>query len=116
MTNEQRPPIVIGMTTTYDQCQEFLQRLAREPEFRSEVENDPRTVLGNYGIVMSHFPEVVHLAPEEEIESFLTSLDEKMQLGGPKPEMLGYSVLYHSLAAFAMPVVAPREHELDRAG
>lgn len=115
MKNDERL-VVIGMTTTYDQCRTFLERLARESDFRDDVRSQPREVLREYGIVISELPEEVHLASEDEIEGFLSYLDERKQLGGPQPQVLGYAVLWHAFAAYAMPVVAGAEHELDRAG
>jgi hypothetical protein len=99
---------------------EFLENLATSDRFREDFLSSrerARDVLGEYGIEISIelVPDPVELPSKHYVERFLAELDEREELGIPKPERLAYGMLWNSLAAFAMPIVAADEQLQDAA-
>jgi putative modified peptide len=71
--------ITITLRITEEQGYELLSRLARDEEFRHEVEQDPAGVLARYGIEVSPpdaIPPSAQLASKESIAALLESMRE----------------------------------------
>lgn len=102
-------PIEIRISMDRDQCLEFLQKLAREDEFRGEFEDDAGAVLRTWGIDVSPegIPDKVEAPPKEEVEEILRELEERDKLGKTTAQAHGYAILYKALGA--MPFVAADE-------
>lgn len=68
--SEQGPAIDLRMQTTPEQADDFLFRVARDPEFRSRVESDPAAALREYGVEVSETtaPHLVQLPAPEDID------------------------------------------------
>lgn len=71
--------ITITLRITEEQAYELLNRLARDDEFRHEVEQDPTGVLARYGIEISPpeaIPQSAELASKDSIAELLDSMGE----------------------------------------
>jgi hypothetical protein len=103
-------PIEIRISISPEQCLEFLQKLARDDEFRAHFEKDAGGLLREYGIDVSPegIPERVEAPPKDEVETALREVEEHDKLGKTTPQTHGYAVLYRALA-HAMPLVAADE-------
>jgi hypothetical protein len=106
---EEARPIEISISIRPEQCLEFLQKLARDDDFRAEFVADAGEVLRRYGIHVSPdgIPNRVELPPKEEVEETLREVEEQDKLGKTTPQAHGYAVLYRALGA--MPFVAVDE-------
>lgn len=115
MAQEERPAIEIRINTTPEEAHEFLQRLARDEEFRDRLRRDPREVLEEYHVEISEaaIPESPELPPVEHVEAILRQI-EVDQYGKVAYVPLGHGLLVLILA-FAMPLVATDEQEGDGA-
>jgi hypothetical protein len=107
---EDARPIEVRISMTPEQCLDFLGRLARDDDFRTEFVEDAGGVLGKYGIEMSAegIPDEVELPPKEDVEEVLREVEERDKLGKTTPQAHGYAVLYMALG-HAMPLVADDE-------
>ena len=73
------PTIDIKMRISREQADDFLYRVAHDPEFRAQVEADPAAVLRDYGVEISGetVPHLAQLPDPEDIEAL------RKQLGAP---------------------------------
>jgi hypothetical protein len=106
---EDARPIEIRINISPAQCRDFLQRLARDDDFRGRFVKDAGGVLREYGIEVSPegIPDPVELPPKDEFEKFLEEVEEQDKLGKTTPQAHGYAVLYKALGA--MPFVVADE-------
>lgn len=77
--SEQGPAIDVRMQTTREQAEDFLYRVAHDPDFRSRVEAEPAAVLQEYGVEVSDTtaPHLVQLPAPEDIDAL------RQRLAGP---------------------------------
>jgi hypothetical protein len=106
---EEARPIQIRISMRPEQCVEFLENLAHDPDFRAEFVENAGGVLRRYGIDVSPegIPDKIELPPKEEVEEVLREVEEQDKLGKATPQAHGYAVLYKALGA--MPLVAADE-------
>jgi hypothetical protein len=104
------PPIEIRISMSPEQGLDFLQRLARDDEFRARLEEDAGALLREYGIDVSPegVPHEVEAPDKEEVEEVLREIEEQDKLGKTTPPAHGYAVLWKALG-HAMPLVAADE-------
>ena len=103
----------ISVSATREQAYEFLQRLARDDEFRARLEANPRSVLGDYGVEYMHPEEeleleTVTLPPKEQVEQLLEEMGEPDEFGMVNRQALGWGCFVILFKwGFAMPFIAP---------
>ena len=71
--------ITITLRISEDQAHDLLQRLAKDDDFRRQLEADPAGVLADFGIEISPpdaIPPTAQLASKEEIAVLLTAMAE----------------------------------------
>jgi len=110
---EDRQTTQITVSATREEAYDFVQRLARDDDFRARLEADPRGILAERGIEFTlpeGDPELenVVLPPKEEVERLLEELGEPDESGMVNREALGrgcYVMLFKW--GFAMPFIAP---------
>ncbi len=110
MAEQERPPVEIRVTATPQQSLEFLEKLARDDEFRDGLRANPRDVLAGYGVEISEaaIPKDVELPPKEHVEELLATAGEMDPFGRVERAAHGYGFLVLSFA-FARPFGAEGE-------
>ncbi len=100
--DHQRPRRHARLSINDEEATEFLDRLANDDEFRAELEKNPRGVLLQHRIDLTHesIPESITLPSKEEIQEFLRSPQAE---SGQRRGVLGFAILYWVLGA--MPLV-----------
>jgi hypothetical protein len=108
------PPYNVQVTITRPQARVLINRLAREPEFRQQVEADPYGVLAANGIVVNRgaLPERVSLPEPDAILEFLRVAEERVLPETASP--LGLVALV--IVVGAMPMLERGQPVLDGAG
>jgi hypothetical protein len=103
------PSMDVRITITDEDARSFLDRLVKEPEFRAQVEADPRGVLAEHGIEVGPdaAPAQVTLPKEDQIAAFVDALDQSSYLGPRAKNVFGFAILH--IVFGAMPLVASRE-------
>lgn len=103
-------PIQIRISISPEQSLDFLQRLARDDDFRARLEEDAGGLLGEYGIDVppEGVPDTVEAPPKDDVEEALRNVQEWDKLGRTAPQPHGYVVLWWALG-HAMPLVAADE-------
>lgn len=78
----------LRIDTGRDQAVEFVTRLANDDEFRERLQNDPRSVLWDYGVEVAPelIPEMVELPPKAEVQSFLEGYEGRGPIM-PSPQL-----------------------------
>jgi putative modified peptide len=104
----------ITVAITRAEAHALIEQLCTDDEVRAEFETNTREVLERNGISVPEeaMPESVTLPPKEDIEEFLTLLNEKLVPEQASP--FGFALLI--LAFGAMPVQIGGRSTLDGAG
>jgi len=99
--------------TTADTSWEFLHRLATDDDFRAQLEEDPESVLSEYGLSLPEGlePSDVRLPPADALVQVLAVFDPDVDLGsslrpsprpsGPYMSCLVMSIAFHAAARVA---------------
>jgi hypothetical protein len=91
-------PVEIRLTLTREEAVTFLERLAREPDFRAEFEGNPRGVFAQYGIEVTPEEAIPASADAPEPDAIERALSE---LSPPTVES-PYNRMFRSAALIAL--------------
>jgi hypothetical protein len=116
MAEQEQKNVHIRTKVTVSQARKFLERAAREEEFRARLETSPIEVLGEYGIeILADVVPLRCLLPSPELcEKLLERVAEVDEYGEAEymPIALAFVIM---TVGYAMPLVTTAEAELGAA-
>jgi hypothetical protein len=91
---EERKEINVRIRASARESYDFLQRLARDAQFRERLERHPREVLGEYGVeIDGDLPPWTELPSPAEIEDVLKKVGDFDEFGNVSYAPAGYAWL-----------------------